>query len=72
LVAIRQARTALEAEIKRLTREVEGAEGKKAERDAEGDRRTDGEAERSHFKVLDDGEYEESVESDPGLSLGHR
>ena len=62
----------LEAEINCMKQEVEAAEGKKAEREAEGDGRTDDEADGSDFKVLDDVEYEELVESDPGLSLGHR
>jgi len=41
LGATREGRTALEAEINHLKQEVEGAEGKKAEREAEGDGRTE-------------------------------
>ena len=41
MVAAQEDRTALEAETNRLKQEVEGAEGEKAEKEAEGDGRSE-------------------------------
>ena len=61
VVATREQRAALDAEINRRKQDVEGAAGKKPEREEGG-----------HSHVLDDGGYEELAGSDPGFSLGHR